>query len=344
MDCIERRAFALHLILLVICSAAIADRPTRRRFEKDYPITAVAIEAVQLNDSFWAPRLKANRLSGVPHCLKQLEESGAIGMFRALNGSKKEPRYKNNPWGCSDVYKSFEALARVHRTSEDKEAAGAARKQIDEFLKLVAGAQADDGFIFPYLQLYKKGYKPFSSATSHYTETYCMGHLIEMAVEHYEATGSAEAINVANSVSDCIASYHGADKKYDIPSGHPEIEIALMRLYRATGEAKHLRLAKYLVEKAKTVKTTWSQGRPALGHDEAVGHTVAMFYLYAGMADVAQVSGNKALMQLAHKKWDDAAGRKTYITGNAGHRCPRAEKRPICRRYEHRHNPEAMPC
>jgi len=320
MHCINRKSFALGLTLFVICSASIAAPPARKYFKKDYPLTGIAIESVRLNDSIWQPRLKANRQAGVPHCLKKLEEVGAIGMFRTLNGSKKEGRYRANPWGCSDVYKSFEALARVQRTNGDKAAAGAARKEIDEFLKLVAGAQADDGFIFPYLQLYRKGYKPFSSAVSSYTETYTLGHLIEMAAEHYQTTGSTEALKVANSVVDCIDSYYGADKKYDNPSGHPEIEIALMRLYRATGNPKCLRIAKYLVEKAKTVKTTWSQGRPALGHDEAVGHSVAMFYLYAGSVDIAQLSGDRTLMQLMHKKWDDAALKKTYITGNCGHR------------------------
>ena len=320
MGCIERKAFVFCLSLLVICSATIAAPPTRRRFKKDYPLVGLAAESVQLNDSFWRPRLKANRDVGVPHCLKKLEDSGAIGMFRTLNGSKSEPRYKNNPWGCSDVYKSFEALARVQRTSDDKAATQAARKKIDAFLKLVAGAQDDDGFIFPYIQLYKKGYERFSSATSHYTETYCMGHLVELAVEYHQTTGSAEALKIANSIVDCIDSYHGAGKKYDIPSGHPEIEIALMRLYRATGDPKCLRVARYLVEKAKTVKTTWSKGRPAMGHDEAVGHAVAMFYLYAGAVDVAQMSGDDELMQLIHKKWDNAALKKTYITGNCGHR------------------------
>jgi hypothetical protein len=305
---------------LIICSTALAAPPAQKRFEKDYPLSGVEIESVRLTDSLWLPRLEANRKTGVPHVLKRLENSGAIGMFRTLNGSKEKRRYTENPWGCSDVYKSFEALVRVQRTNPDKTAAAAAFKRTDDFLKLVAGAQDDDGFIFPFIQLYKKGYKRFSSATSHYTETYCMGHLIEMAVEHHQTTGSDTGLKVANSIVDCINSYHGAGKKYDIPSGHPEIELALARLHRATGDPKPLRLAKYLIEKAKTVKTTWSQGRPALGHDEAVGHSVAMFYLYAGVVDIAQLTGDKDLMQLMHKKWENAALKKTYITGNCGHR------------------------
>jgi len=315
-----KKALALCLALCVICQSARGASPKPIRFEKDYPIKAISDDRVKLSDSFWVPRLKANRQTGVRHCLKKLEETGVIGMFRTLNGSKKEGRYKNNPWGCSDAYKTFEALARVSKTGGDRDSLAAANKQLDEFVKLIAGAQADDGFIFPYLQLYKKDYKPFSRALSSYTETYCMGHLLEMAVQHYQNTGSKEALKVANRVVDCIDSYYGAGKKYDWPSGHPEIEIGLMRLYRTTGDAKPLRLAKYLIEKAKTVKTTWSQRRPALADDDAVGHVVAMFYLYAGMVDVAQMSGDKSLMDLARGKWENIALKRTYITGSSGHR------------------------
>jgi uncharacterized protein len=315
-----KKAFVLCLTLCVIFPAARGASPKPIRFEKDYPLKAISDDHVQLSDSFWVPRLNANRQTGVPHCLKKLEETGVIGMFRTLNGSKTEGRYKNNPWGCSDAYKTFEALARVSKAGGDRASLAAANKQLDEFVKLIAGAQADDGFIFPYLQLYKKDYKPFSRAISNYTETYSMGHLLEMAVEHYQNTGSKEALKVANRVVDCIDSYYGADKKYDHPSGHPEIEIGLMRLHRATGDAKPLRLAKYLIEKAKTVKTTWSQGRPALADDDAVGHVVAMFYLYAGMVDVAQMSGDKKLMDLARGKWENIALKRTYITGSSGHR------------------------
>ncbi|MDP6635913.1 MAG: glycoside hydrolase family 127 protein [Phycisphaerae bacterium] len=315
-----KKAIVSCLILFVISQVAIGASPKPIHFEKDYPINAVSDDRVLLSDSFWVPRLNANCQAGIPHCLKKLEETGVIGMFRALNGSKKEGRYKNNPWGCSDAYKTFEALARIHRTGWDAAAMAGAKKQIDEFIKLVAGAQDDDGFIFPYLQLYKKDYKPFSAAISRYTETYSMGHLLEMAVQHYENTGDKDALKVANRVVDCIDSSHGPGKKYDIPSGHPEIEIGLMRLYRATGDARCLRLAKYLIEKAKTVKTTWSHGRPALADDDAVGHVVAMFYLYAGMVDVAQMSGDKALMDLACRKWENIALKRTYITGSAGHR------------------------
>jgi len=314
------RISACCLTLVLLCSCAPAKRPKLKSFKNDYPLTAAPIESVRINDSLWAPRLKANRQTGVPHCLAQLEKSGAFGMFRTLNGSTKEGRYKNNPWGCSDVYKSLEGLIRSNRTNPDKAAVAAAGKKVDEFLKLVAGAQADDGFIFPYLQLYKKDYKPFSAALARYTETYCMGHLIEMAVEHYETTGSAEALKIAGSVADCIDKSHRPGGKYDFPSGHPEIEIALMRLHRVTGDHKYLNLTKRLIEKSKTIKTTWSQGKPAMGHDEAVGHSVAMFYLYAGAVDAAQVSGDDKLMGLIRKKWRSAALTKTYITGSCGTR------------------------
>ncbi len=141
-----------------------------------------------------------------------------------------------------------------------------------------------------------------------------------VAPGHFQATGNREALTPAMRALTCIDASHGPDKTYNIPSGHPEIEIALVRLYRATGDPDCLRVAKYLIEKAKTVRTQWSNGKPALGHDEAVGHAVATFYLYSGAVDVAQLTSDEALMQLMHRKWNDTALKKTYITGNCGHR------------------------
>jgi hypothetical protein len=98
------------------------------------------------------------------------------------------------------------------------------------------------------------------------------------------------------------------------------MELALVRLYRVTCNRTYLDLAAQLVDRARREVTAWSQGKPALGHEEALGHAVAMSYLYSGATDVAALTGDAPLMTLMERKWESVVGRKLYLTGTAGNR------------------------
>ena len=181
----------------------------------------------------------------------------------------------------------------------------------------IVRAQAPDGYLFPHLQLAEPGYRHFSEEGSRTCESYSMGHLIESAVEHQRRTGQAAYLDAARRAADLLARAH-ADGRLGV-SGHPEIELALVRLHRATGAKPYLDLAAALIDGARKTVTLWPNGRPPLGHDEAWGHVVAMLYLYCAAVDVAVLTGDGALLDRMVRKWEDAIGRKLYITGGLGH-------------------------
>ena len=131
----------------------------------------------------------------------------------------------------------------------------------------------------PHVQLTQPGYRHFS-AEWRTCELYCMGHLIESAAAHYEATGKRDYLDVAVKCGNLLAKTYGPGNKTQ-PAGHPEVELALVRLFRATSERKYLNLAAMFVSQAKSVATPWSEKKPFLGHEEAVGHAVAATYLSA---------------------------------------------------------------
>jgi hypothetical protein len=308
-----RKRCAAGLVLALLA----ATLPLVRAQADPIPIDRVPIEPVRSTDvtpadAFWAPRLEANRLVTIPHLLAELEKQGSLGGFRILAGVSSEA-YRGYMWGDSDVYKTIEGMARVLATHPD----AAVAKRMEDLVASIVGAQAADGYLFPYLQLAEPGYRALSEEGTRTCESYSIGHLIECAVEHHSLTGSKRLLDVAVKAAALLAR---ASAEGRLPvSGHPEIELALVKLHRATGDAKHLDLAARLIDGATRVTTLWSNGKPALGHDEAWGHVVAMLYLYSGAVDVAVLARDDALLDRMVRKWQDATGRKLYITGGLGH-------------------------
>ncbi len=267
---------------------------------------------VMLHDTFFAPRLEANRVVTIPHLLGELEKQGSLDGFRILAGLSREA-YHGYMWGDSDVYKTLEGMLRVLAARPDPVLA----KRVEEIAASICGAQAADGYLFPHLQLAEPDYRAFSEEGSRTCESYSIGHLLECAVEHYRVTGDGQMLNAARKAAALLA-VANAEGRLPV-SGHPEIELALVKLYRATDDPAHLELAARLIDGATRVTTQWSNGRPPLGHDEAWGHVVAMLYLYSGAVDVAMLKGDEALLGRMLRKWQDAIGRKLYITGGMGH-------------------------
>lgn len=280
----------------------------------DYPIAPVPFTDVTLTDSFWAPRQATNRQVTVEHNFREMEKQGSIGGFRILAGDKAEP-YHGYMWGDSDVYKTLEGAGYMLRTNPDPRL----ERRVEEIIQWIARAQAPDGFIFPHLQITEPAYRQFSREITGTCESYSMGHLIEAAVEHYRLTGRTNFLSVATRAADRLARASQEEKLLAI-SGHPEVELALVKLYRATGRQEYLDLAGRLVSGHKTRAGLWSNGKPALGDHDIAGHAVAVMYLNSGAADVGVMTGDGALLDLLDRKWDRMVARKMYITGGVGHR------------------------
>lgn len=281
---------------------------------QDYPLQPLPATAVKLTDRFWAPRLETNRCHTIAHNLREMDKQGTLGGFRFLSGDRSV-KYHGYMWGDSDLYKTLEGV--VYSLAQQPDPPLELR--LNEILATIRGAQRDDGYLFPHLQITETNYVAFTEEGSRTCESYSIGHLIESAAEHYRLTGNTNYLMVATRAADLLVKVHAGRERLKT-SGHPEIELALVKLYRVTGRQDYLDLAVSLVNNARINATAWSQGRPALGHDDVHGHCVAMLYLYAAATDITVLQNDQPLLQSLGRKWEHMVGRKLYLTGGVGHR------------------------
>jgi DUF1680 family protein len=279
----------------------------------DSPLGAVPFTAVKLADTVWAPRLERNSTVTVAHLLRELEKQGSLGGFRYLAGDRAQA-YRGYIWGDSDVYKTLEGIAYSLQHRPDP----ALAQRLEEIVATIARAQAPDGYLFPHLQIAEPKYDHFKDETTRTCESYSMGHLIESAIAHHQLTGRKNYQDVATKAADLLARVHEGGKLLQ-NGGHPEIELALVKLHEVTGNRRYLDLATSLVRNTQRLATLWSNRRPAFGHDEAHGHAVAMLYLYSAATDIGRLTGDRDLLERVGRKWTNVVGRKLYVTGGLGH-------------------------
>jgi len=321
------------LILFVLALGACSTAP-----KADYPAAPVSFTDVHLTDVFWAPRLETNRAVTIPHNFKQAEEMKRVKNFelaaQAQEGVKDLKFCTVYPFDDSDVYKVIEAASYSLATHADPEM----ETYIDGLVAKIAAAQEPDGYLYtsrtiggppPQNWLGKERWS--NLYMSH--ELYNVGHLYEAAVAHFQATGKKNLLAIATKSADLVAREFGPGKRTN-PPGHEEIEIGLVKLYRATGTRKYLDLAKFFIDARGKTEGRVPYGRegqkellygeyaqddkPFIEQTTAVGHAVRAGYLYAGAADVAALTGEQAYVAALDKIWADVVGTKLYITGGIG--------------------------
>jgi hypothetical protein len=155
-------------------------------------------------------------------------------------------------------------------------------------------------------------------------ELYNLGHLYEAAVAHYQATGKRTLLDIALRSAGLLDRTFGPGKRAIWP-GHQIVEMGLVKLYRATGDARYLNLARFMLDSRGPESGEQGAGKPytqshlkVVDQTEAVGHAVRATYMYSGMADVAALTGDDAYVRALDKIWDNVAGKKLYITGGIG--------------------------
>jgi DUF1680 family protein len=304
---------------------------------RDYLIRPVPFTQVHIDDSFWAPRIETNRTVTIPFALKKNEETGRVDNFR-IAARLKEGKYMGERYNDTDIYKVLEgaAYSLVQHPDRDLE------KNVDGLVDLIAQAQEPDGYLFtartcdPAHPAPGTGAERWSElAISH--ELYNAGHMYEAAVAYYQATGKRKLLDVAIKNADLVNATFGHGKRQGVP-GHQEIELGLVKLYRATGDAKYLKLAQYFLDARGTIEgfvKQYPQGsrwaiyndpvqiqahQPILEQDEAVGHAVRAAYMYSGMADVAALTGDPNCVKAIDRLWKNVVGKKLYLTGGLGAR------------------------
>jgi len=279
-------------------------------------IRPVPIEAVKLEDGFWAPRQRVLRERTLPTQYRLCEETGRISNFRRAAG-KEVGNFQGYFFNDSDVYKWIEASALSLAAEPDRELENLVERVVHE----VAAAQDDDGYIDTYFAFERKGERWANLREMH--ELYCHGHLFQAAIALYRSTGARKLLDVACRAADNIANVFGPGGRQGTP-GHPEVEMALVELYRMTGKGAYLQVAKAFLDNRGRGMVGGGQNlidhRPFRELDEIVGHSVRSLYLNCGATDIYMETGDRALWVALDRLWYSLAERRMYVTGGAGAR------------------------
>jgi hypothetical protein len=279
----------------------------------------VPVSAVRINDGFWAARRRTNVERSLPTMLRLLEEHGVVDNFRRLTGAKKVER-KGPLYTDSDIYKWMEAAAYVLQSEERPELKAAFDRLAEEIL----AAQEPSGYLNTYYQDELKEKRFTEMHRGH--ELYCLGHLLQAAIAYYRATGGRKLLDGGIRFVEYLLREFGPTRRA-LLAGHPEIEMALVELYRTTGEGRYLELAGYLLRgDGERLNLTAGQmvymfsGRPFTERTAMEGHAVRAGYASSGAADYYLETGEPAYRAALERLWADMTGRKMYITGGIGSR------------------------
>lgn len=303
------------------------------------------MERIRIEDDFWNRYTELVRNTVIPYQWEALndriqdaEPSRAIRNFRIAAGLE-EGEFGGMVFQDSDLTKWLEAVGYSLGHHPDP----ALERTADEAIELIAQAQRDNGYMNTYFAIKEPGKEWTNLHDCH--ELYCAGHLIEAAVAYFRGTGKRKLLDIACKFADHIDSVFGPEEgKLQGYCGHQEIELALVKLYQATGESRYLQLSQYFIDQRgqepnyfhleweRRGRTShWVQGitaKPDLAYNQshlpvreqsvAVGHSVRAVYMYTAMADLARLTGDRELVEASRRLWSNMTGRQMYITGGIG--------------------------
>ncbi len=319
-------------IILTTALAAAALLPTMAQKSNNqssgYPITPVPFTSVKVDgNSFWGQRLETSRKVTIPLAFSKCESEGRYKNFeRAVHPSEDYDVTKLMPFSFDDTdpYKTIEGASYILQTYPDKKL----KAYIDSVLNIIGAAQEPDGYLYTARTQNPKhphrwaGPTRWSKTEDLSHELYNLGHMTEAAVAHYQATGSRKFLDIAIRYADCVVREVGPNEgQACVVPGHQIAEMGLCKLYLATGDKRYLDEAKFFLDyRGKTsFKKAYSQShQPVVEQSEAVGHAVRAAYMYAGMADVAALTGDTAYIHAIDRIWENIVSKKLYITGGIG--------------------------
>lgn len=309
---------------LMAVAGQAGNKPTEAR--PMLKLNPVPFTHVKIQDRFWAPRRETNRKVSLAHSLDMLEKTGTIRNFELAAAGKRQG-FSGFVFMDSDLYKTLEAVSYSLATDPDP----ALDKRLDAIIAKVAAAQMPDGYLNTHYQINEPDKRWTNLRDNH--ELYCAGHLFEAAVAHFQATGKRTLLDVATRFADHIAARfgEGPGKRMGYP-GHPEIELALVKLWRATGRQAYFDLARFFVENRgrkffaqehntpldKYDGSYWQDNVPIREHTAIVGHAVRAGYLLSGVVDVARETGDEGLLAMVRRVWRNTTERRMYVTGGIG--------------------------
>jgi DUF1680 family protein len=276
----------------------------------------ISLSKINLDEGFWLDRYRINLETTIPGQFHLLEKTGRLDNFRRVVGELQKP-FQGLVFSDSDVYKWLEAASWSLQYGQSEYLS----TLLDQVIELIIQAQDKDGYLNTYFSLDKIRERWTNIADKH--EMYCAGHLIQAAIAHYRVTGSYRLLNIAMRLADHIYTTFGPSQVEATP-GHPEIELALIELYRTTNETKYLDQAELFINR---------RGRGLLGGLDdyldhvpfrdmniLAGHAVRALYLCSGAADLALETGEARILDALDRLWNKLVNQQIYLTGGIGSR------------------------
>ncbi len=287
----------------------------------------VPFTQVEIKDCFWSPRQETNRTISLAHNLDKLEQAGNIANLE-LAAAHQHAGYHGPVFMDSDLFKGVEAVAYSLATHPDPTLSA----RLDAVISKIAAAQMPDGYLNTHYQVNAPD-KRFSNLRDNH-ELYCAGHLFEAAVAHYQATSSKALLDVATKYADLLVTTFGPDKRPGY-CGHPEIELALVKLSRVVDSPRkesYFALAKHFIDtrgshffaqehntpEAKYNGEYWQDNVPIRDHQRIVGHAVRAAYLLSACTDIGAATADESLLRMVRRVWRNTTERNTYLTGGIG--------------------------
>ncbi len=285
-------------------------------------LRTIPVHAVTIQSGFWASRREINVTKSIPTMHDLLEANGRMNNFRRLVG-KSDAAQHGPVFSDSDVYKWTEAVGFVLQSGDRPELRASAEKAIDE----VVAVQEPNGYLNTYYVDDRKSQRmlPQTQTTGH--ELYNIGHMLQGAIAYYRATGDRKLLDAGiRFVDDFLIPNYGPAPKNPIVSGHPEIEMGLIELYRITGDKRQLDLAGYILQGDQRMdlperRTIYMfSGTPFTERKKLEGHAVRAMYACCGATDYYMETGDDSYWKTLNTLWNDMTTTKMYVTGGVGSR------------------------
>ncbi|MCQ2212586.1 MAG: glycoside hydrolase family 127 protein [Bacteroidaceae bacterium] len=322
--------------ILALTMAAALSLGASAQDKSGYPISQVPFTSVKVTQgTFWGQRLEASRNVTIPLAFSKCEETHRYENFTKAHAHIVDPskvfEVDQNAYSFDDTdpYKTLEGAAYLMQTYPKATFKGKSLdKYCDSVIAVIASGQEPDGYLNTFRTMNPEhphkweGPTRWSKVEDLSHEFYNLGHMCEAAVAHYIATGKKNFLNIAIKYADCVCREIGRNPgQTRVVPGHQIAEMGLAKLYLATGDKKYLEQAKFFLdERGKTtIKNDYSQSHmPVVDQKEAVGHAVRAGYMYAGMADIAALTGDESYVKAIDNIWDNIISKKYYITGGVG--------------------------
>lgn len=304
---------------------------------------AIDLRKIQIDDPFWSKHVDLVKDTIIPYQwnamndrIPDAEPSHCLDNFEIAAG-RKSGEFYGAVFQDTDIAKWLEAVGFSLAANEDSELEATA----DRVIELIAEAQQEDGYLDTYFIIKEPDRKWKNLCEGH--ELYTAGHMMEAAAAYYQGTGKRKFLDVAEKLADLLCDTFGTEegKLHGYP-GHQEVEIGLIKLYRATGKQKYLELAKYFIDARGVGENYFLKERQTSGHGNifpeladyrpeysqsdrpvreqsaAEGHAVRAVYMYSAMADLADAYQDQELMDTCVRIWNNIVRKQMYITGGIG--------------------------